>query len=57
MPLVLLCMFLPIWMGIEMHQELKESALRLQQEETVDVVSAMYRREFITDLLGELYED
>lgn len=57
MPLVLLCLFLPIWIGIEQHEEVKTWVEKQQQEEIVDVISAMYQKEFITDLVGDKYED
>ena len=57
MPLVLLCLFLPIWIGIEQHEEVKTWVEKQQQEEIVNVISAMYQKEFITDLVGDKYED
>lgn len=56
MPLVLLCLFFPIWLGIDLQDEVKELVHAQQQEEITDIVFCMYRKEFVKELLGELYE-
>ncbi len=56
MPLILLCLFFPIWLGLNLQNEIKEQVHAQQQEEITDIVSYMYRKEFVKELLGELYE-
>lgn len=56
MPLVLWCMFLPLGIGIEMHQQLKDFVQCQKQEERIDIISGMYRKEFVKELIGEGYE-
>lgn len=50
MPLVLLCIFLPIWLGIEKYQEIQMWVQREMEVETMDVISAMYRQEYMKEL-------
>lgn len=57
MPLVLMCMFVPVWIGIEKQQEIKQWVWKQSQEETVDVILAIYRQDYIKDIGKEWNED
>lgn len=56
-PLVLLCMFIAIDVGISLYGEVKMQVESQQEERVTDMVGYMYRSEFIKGLFGELYED
>lgn len=56
-PLILLCFCIAINAGISLHEEIKEQILLQEKERPLDMVACMYRREYLKELLGELYED
>lgn len=56
-PLVLLCFCIAINAGISLQEAVKEQALAQAKEEQADIIACMYRREFVKELLGDLYED
>ncbi|MBQ8280385.1 MAG: pilus assembly protein [Roseburia sp.] len=56
-PLVLLCMFIAIDVGISLYGEVEMQVESQQEERVTDMVGYMYRSEFIKELFGELYED
>ena len=59
MPLIFMCICIAIKGGITLHNEVKSKALLVREEETVDLVSYLYRKELIEKVLGEQvwYED
>lgn len=52
-----MCMFVPVWIGIEKQQEIKQWVWKQSQEETVDVILAIYRQDYIKDIGKEWNED
>lgn len=56
MPLVLMCMFMPIWVGVELHQEVKQRAEIEMQMAPLDMIWAMYQQEQMEES-EEKYED
>ena len=50
MPLVLMCMFMPLWIGIENHQYIKDWVEKQMQVEPMDVIGAMYRQDYMKDI-------
>ena len=50
MPLVLMCMFMPLWIGIENHQHIKDWVEKQTQVESMDVIGAMYRQDYMKDI-------
>ncbi len=57
LPLVLSCVYIAVGVGILLHEEVRVQVEIQAKEETVDMVNCMYRREFVKELFGELYED
>lgn len=56
-PLVLMCMFIPIWLGIEMNEEIKTWVEIQSQTEVMDMISSMYRQDFLKDMGGDSNEN
>ena len=56
-PLILMCIGIAIQGGIILHNEVKNRAMTIKEEKTIDVVSYMYRKELIQDVLGAWNED
>ena len=60
-PVVCLCLFMPMWIGIELYQETKQCALNMQETYDEDAVSLMYQRawleEFWKDMVGKESEN
>ncbi len=56
-PLILMCICIAIGSGITLHNEVKNRALLVEEEESVDLVSYMYRKELVENVMGALYED
>ena len=50
MPVVLMCMFIPIWIGIDSHEQIKQWVEKQQQVETMDMILAMYRQDYLKDI-------
>lgn len=48
-PLVLLCLFLPLWLGIDMYMEVRAQAISIEQKKTADVISEMYQKEWLEE--------
>lgn len=57
MPVVLMCMFIPVWMGIENHEEIKTWIEKQMQVEQKDMILAMYRQDYMKAIGNEWYED
>ena len=57
MPLLFMCICIAIKSGVMLHNEVKSRALLVQEEDSVDVVSYLYRKELIEKALGVWYED
>lgn len=57
MPLILLCICIAIEAGISLHEEVRMQVVSQMETEPADMVNFMYRREFVKELFGELYED
>lgn len=56
-PLVMFCICIAIEAGISMREEIKEQVSVQAQSAPLDIIACMYRREFVKELFGELYED
>lgn len=57
LPLFLFCICIVIEMGVVLHQEVQTRVESQMKEEPLDMVKTMYRREYIKELFGVLYED
>lgn len=57
LPLILLCICVVIELGITLHQEVRMQVAEKAKEETMDMIDAMYHREYLKELLGAFYED
>ncbi len=57
LPLILLCICIAIDAGVILHQEVRTQVEEQTEQETLDMVKAMYRREYIKELFGVFYED
>lgn len=57
MPLVLLCLCIAIETGISLYEEVREQVAAQMKQEPLDLVDSMYRRDYVKELFGELYED
>ena len=57
MPVVLMCMFIPIWIGIENHGQIKQWVEKQMQVEEMDMILAMYRQDYMKDIGNEWNED
>ena len=57
LPLLLFCICIAIEMGVVLHQEVQSRVELQAKKEPLDMIEAMYRREYIKELFGELYED
>ena len=56
-PLIFICICIAIESGITLHNEVKNKAMLVREEETVDMVSYLYRKELMEKVLGVWYED
>lgn len=56
-PIILFCIFIAIDVGINLYQEVKQEAMRQMEEKKLDLISVMYRREFLKELFEEEYEN
>ena len=56
-PIVLLCICITINAGIALFDEVCAEAKDQMEKRPLDLISCMYRREFVEDLFGEWYED
>ena len=57
LPLVLSCICIVISLSISLHEEVRVQVETQAKEVPADMVKCMYRREFVKELFGELYED
>lgn len=57
LPIVLVCILVVVDLGILLHEEVHARVEMQMEKASVDMVKAMYRREYIKELLGEYYED
>lgn len=57
MPVVLMCMFIPIWIGIENHEQIKQWVEKQMQVEEMDMILAMYRQDYMKDIGNGWNED
>ena len=48
-PIVLLCMFLPLWIGIDLYMEVRTLAISVEHKKTEDVICEMYQKEWLED--------
>lgn len=56
LPVVLLCLFLPVWLGIDLFQEVKMNAEEIERAEVLDTVVCMYRKEWLDEILEVIKE-
>lgn len=56
-PIILFFVCITIDVGIILYQEIKQEAMSQMENEKLDLISVMYRRELVKELLGEEYED
>lgn len=56
-PLILLCICIAIEAGISLHNEVKTQIVSQMENKQMDMIGAMYRRELVKELIGELYEN
>lgn len=56
-PLIFMCICIAIESGITLHNEVKNRALLVREEDAIDLISYMYRKELIENVLGVGYED
>ena len=57
LPVVLMCLILPIGLGVELHQDVKTRAIHIQQEGVMDVIGEMYRKEWVENFLKGFLEE
>lgn len=57
LPLLLFCICAVIELGIMLHQEVRIWVETQSEEKPLDMVKAMYHREYVKELFGEFYED
>ena len=57
LPLLLACICIAIETGVVLHQEAQMRVENQTKKEPLDMVEDMYRREYLKELFGELYED
>lgn len=56
-PLILMSIYIVIISGITLHNEVKNKAILIKEEKVVELVSYMYRKELIEDILGAWNEN
>ena len=57
MPVIFMCICIAIESGFTLHNEVKNKALLVKEEERVNLVSYLYRKELMEKVLGAWYED
>lgn len=57
LPIILACILVVIDLSVLLHEEVHVRVEMQMEKASVDMVKAMYRREYIKELLGEYYED
>lgn len=57
LPIILACIMVIIEMGVSLHGEVHTQVEVQMEKEPFDMVKAMYRREYVKELLGEFYEN
>ena len=56
-PLILFCICIVVELGVTLHQEVQTEVKTQMEKAPLDMVKAMYRREYVKELLGAFYED
>lgn len=56
LPLVLSCFCVAIGAAVSLHNEICEEIQEQVEKESVDLIKGMYRRTYVKELLGNLYE-
>lgn len=56
-PIILFCICITINVGITLYQEVKQEAMSQMENEKLDLISVMYRRELVKELFEEEYGD
>lgn len=49
-PVVFMCMFIPIWIGIQSHQQIIQWVEQQMKVETIDTILAIYRQDYMKDM-------
>jgi len=57
LPVILICICIVIELGVSFHKEVCTRVEAQSEKEMLDVITAMYRREYIKEVFGELDED
>lgn len=57
LPLILVCFFVVINLGVSLHEEVCTLVENQMERKSFDMVKAMYRREYVKELFGDFYED
>ena len=57
LPLILFCICVIVELGVVLHQEVLAEVEAQMEQEPLAMVKAMYRREYVEELLGAFYED
>lgn len=57
LPLILFCICIAIEMSVSLHGEVRMLVETQRENQPLDIVEYMYRREYVRELLGEVYED
>ena len=57
LPIILACILVVIDLSVLLHEEVHARVEMQMEKASIDMVKAMYRREYIKELLGEYYED
>ena len=45
-----MCLFIPIWIGVESHEDVKLWVEKQRKIQTIDMILAMYRQDYIEDI-------
>ncbi|MBR5565400.1 MAG: pilus assembly protein [Roseburia sp.] len=56
-PIILFCICITMDVGIAFYLEIKQEAMSQMENEKLDLISVMYRRELVKELFEEEYED
>lgn len=56
-PVILFCICITIDVGITLYEEIRQEAMSQMENEKLDLISAMYKRELVKELFGKEYED
>lgn len=56
-PIILLSICITINVGVSLYEEVRQEAISQMENEKLDLISVMYRRELLKELFEEEYED